>query len=61
MRVKNKKTGDLYEIINDWVINATNKDDGKRMVLYKSATQYDQSFIREYDEFWEKFEDIVNG
>lgn len=52
-----KKSGRLYEVISKEVINATNKDDGTVMVLYKS--RYCDSnktglFVRELNEFNKK-------
>lgn len=51
---KNKKTGNIYEVIRDTVINATNAHDGQRMVLYRDNTG--KHYVREFDEFNEKFE-----
>lgn len=61
---KHIKSGRIYEVIFLDVINATNKDDGKQMVLYKGEQRHlkkDGSgfvrlFVREIDEFLEKFE-----
>ena len=49
------KTGCIYYVINSNVINATNKDDGKIMVLYTKNNN--QMFIREKTEFLEKFKE----
>jgi len=51
---KNIKTGRVYYVIDDNVVNATNRDDGKRMVLYARDKQW---FVREYEEFNQKFEE----
>lgn len=51
--VEHLKTGNIYYVLDDAVINATNKDDGKIMVLYMSETK--MCFVREQDEFWKKF------
>lgn len=52
------KSGKIYTIINMEIINATNKDDGDRMVLYKGMKRDGSGigkFVREYNEFMEKF------
>jgi hypothetical protein len=50
------KTGNRYCVLRKGVINATNAQDGQRMVLY---TRWDQPdglhFIREQTEFERKF------
>jgi hypothetical protein len=59
MKYLHLKSGRLYEVLNDNVIISTNKDDGKRAVLYTGArrdTSEDAIFVREYKEFMEKFE-----
>ena len=58
MKAINKKNNDKYLILNDNVINCTNKDSGTRMVLY---TKGKDVFVREYDEFLEKFKILKNG
>lgn len=52
----NIKTGHQYTIINDEVLDATNSKNitNSRMILYKSDRE-DMIFVREYDEFIEKF------
>ena len=56
----NKKTGNKYLIISANVINATNADDGQKMVLYKKVGKWfegqPETFVREYEEFILKFE-----
>lgn len=47
------KTGHVYELVQDKVINATNAQDGERMVLYTNL-QGDW-FVREHSEFHQKF------
>lgn len=52
------KTGRLYMVINQNVINATNSDDGTRMVLYSGLKRNNLGcglFVREFNEFHEKF------
>ncbi|WP_426711374.1 hypothetical protein [Cetobacterium sp. SF1] len=51
---KNKKNQELYLVIGT-LINATNSNDGEKMVLYSKNNKY---FVREYDEFLLKFERI---
>lgn len=53
-QVKNIKTGRVYYVIDDNVTNATNKDDGTRMVLYARDGNW---YVREYEEFNLKFEE----
>jgi acyl carrier protein len=55
---KNKKTGKFYTVLCEDFINATNAQDGQRMVYYVGEKKYgsgDNRFVREYDEFHEKF------
>jgi hypothetical protein len=58
---KHKKSGRIYEVISNQVINATNSQDGQEMILY-SGDKKDGSgkgiFVREAKEFYEKFEKI---
>lgn len=51
---KNKKNQELYSVIGT-LINATNSNDGEKMVLYSKNNKY---FVREYNEFLLKFERI---
>ncbi|MGL6114083.1 MAG: hypothetical protein ACRC1R_03495 [Cetobacterium sp.] len=51
---KNKKNQELYLVIGT-LINATNSNDGEKMVLYSKNNKY---FVREYNEFLLKFERI---
>jgi len=50
---KNIKTSHVYLFLGE-VINATNKNDGQKMILYddRKGTYY----VRETKEFYEKFE-----
>jgi vacuolar-type H+-ATPase subunit E/Vma4 len=54
MIVKHIKTGNLYKVLNDDIINSTNAQDGQKMVLY--SNEKNMMFVRELKEFWEKFE-----
>ena len=58
LKYQNIKSGKLYTVLSFDIINATNKDDGERMVLYegerKNSTDIAQ-FVRNYDEFMIKF------
>ncbi len=49
------KTGNTYEMVRDDVINCTNANDNQVMVLYKRPDLPDMIFVREKDEFYEKF------
>ncbi|MCP4336499.1 MAG: hypothetical protein GY679_01450 [Mycoplasma sp.] len=55
MLVKNKKNKEVYSVIDDETINATNELEGQKMVTYIKG---EQMYVREYSEFWEKFEII---
>lgn len=61
MKCLHLKSGRIYLIISMEIINATNKDDGNLMVLY-TGMKKDMSgigiFVREYNEFFEKFKII---
>jgi len=46
------KTGNTYYVLDN-VLNCTNKSDGQKMVLYTDGTTL---FVREKEEFWNKFE-----
>jgi hypothetical protein len=52
---KNKKTGKFY-IKHDTVTNATNEQEGQRMVFYMDEDY--NYFVREEQEFYEKFEEV---
>lgn len=58
-KYKHKKSGRIYSVISKTIINATNKDDGKIMILYEGE-KCDNSgigqFVRELEEFNIKFE-----
>lgn len=49
------KTGNPYELIRDDVINCTNANDHQIMVLYKRPDYPDLIFVREKNEFQQKF------
>ena len=58
MLYNHKKSGRQYKVLSFDVINATNKDDGKIMVLYEGMKKDGSGmakFVREYDEFMDKF------
>ena len=55
---KHLKTGNTYEMIRDDVKNCTNANDGQTMVLYKRDGFPDLIFVREKEEFYQKFEEI---
>lgn len=50
---KNKKNGKIYSIENDFIINATNAQDGQVMVLYRNDEG--KLFVRDKAEFLLKF------
>lgn len=59
MDYKHLKSGRIYDVLTLDAINATNDYDGKRMVIYigerKDGSGKKGVFVREYDEFNEKF------
>lgn len=57
-KFKHLKTGNIYEMIRDDVINCTNANDEQIMVLYKNDNYPDKIFVREKSEFYLKFKEI---
>ena len=57
-KFKHLKTGNTYEMIRDDVKNCTNANDGQTRVLYKRDGFPDLIFVREKEEFYQKFEEI---
>ena len=58
MEYVHMKSGRIYKVLSTNIINATNKDDGKIMVLYEGMKRDGSGiskFVRQYDEFMEKF------
>ena len=55
---KHLKTGDTYEMVRDDVINCTNANNHQIMVLYKRPEYPNLIFVREKNEFFEKFQEI---
>ena len=54
-KFKHLKTGNIYEVIRDDVINCTNSNDGEIMILYKNDKFPNKVFVRERTEFYQKF------
>lgn len=59
-KFKHLKTGNIYEMIRDDVINCTNINADQIMVLYKNDNYPDKIFVREKSEFYEKFQPLEN-
>ncbi len=57
-KFRHLKTGNIYEMVRDDVINATNANSEQIMVLYKSNLHRGKLFVREKNEFYEKFKMI---
>ncbi len=57
-KFKHLKTGNIYEVIHDDIINCTNANSEQVMVLYKSELHKDKLFVREKTEFNEKFKPL---
>ena len=55
-KYKHLKTGNIYEVIRDDVLNCTNANDEQIMVLYKKEQSPELLFVREKTEFLQKFE-----
>jgi hypothetical protein len=61
---RNKKSGKMYMVLMPEVINATNAQDGQKMVFYcgeKKDGSAKGFFVREVKEFNEKFEFVESG
>ena len=52
------KTGNPYIMVRDDVINCTNANDHQTMVLYRRPDYPELIFVREKEEFYQKFEEI---
>ena len=59
--VIHKKTGNMYILLNDELIECTNGREDKKYCLYVNLEG--MVFIREHDEFYQKFEkwEVSNG
>lgn len=57
-RFRNIKTGDIYVVKTFDAINATNANDGQKMVIYYKEGKPRELYPRERTEFFEKFEPI---
>ena len=58
MKAIHLKTGNEYIVYDQFVINATNANNGQRMVLYgkkKENSDEIQLYVRENIEFFQKF------
>ena len=54
IRFTHKKTGNMYFLLNDDLIECTNGREEKKYCLY--ANKKGMIFVRERDEFYQKFE-----
>lgn len=53
---RHNKTGNLYRALySKVVVNATNAQDGQEMILYERVGQPGTFYVREYNEFLQKF------
>jgi hypothetical protein len=57
MLYRHIKSGTLYQVIEDNVVDATNGEHKKAMVLYKHVDA-EQLYVRDWVEFMEKFEKV---
>lgn len=58
-KYKHKKSGRIYEVVSKSIVNATNAVDGQIMIMYIGEKKDGSGrgvFVREADEFHEKFE-----
>lgn len=54
------KTGNLYVVLTDNAINATNGDtDGYRMVVYMPKDNVTKIYTREYGQFMARFREYI--
>lgn len=58
---RNNKTRDIYVVEDCDILNATNTDNGTRMVLYYKCDAPEQKYVREHAEFNEKFTYMDGG
>lgn len=56
LKATHLKTGKIYTVLSMDVIDCTNINDGRHMVLYRDE---EHLFIREYNEFITKFTPIL--
>lgn len=54
---RNKKTQQYYKV-ESIAIDATNARDGSTVVVYRRSSTYSPIFVRDMDEFKEKFEEV---
>ena len=54
-KFRHNKTGNIYEVIREDIINCTNANSEQIMVLYQNPNIKDKIFVREKIEFYEKF------
>ena len=51
-----KKTGDLYEVLRYDALNCTNAQSEQKVVVYRKYRDNSMLFVREVQEFFEKFQ-----
>lgn len=54
---RHKKTGNIYHRLF-YAVDATNERDGTAVVCYHREETLNQIFVREINEFYEKFEEV---
>jgi len=54
---KNKKNGNIYEILEE-AIDCTNVRDGVKVFIYQPIDKKESYFVREQEEFFQKFEQM---
>lgn len=58
-KFKHLKTGNIYYLVRDDVINCTNANSEQKMVLYRKSGESNLIFVREKEEFFQKFEEML--
>ena len=53
-KFRHNKTGNIYEVIREDIINCTNANSEQIMVLYQNPNIKEKIFVREKIEFYEK-------
>lgn len=54
-KFRNKKTGNIYQLIS-YALDCTNERDGTPVVLYCPEKQPETLYVREKEEFFRKFD-----
>lgn len=58
MKYRNKKNKHIYVMLYQ-AVDCTNARDGTLVVVYRHESNQNQIFVRDADEFYEKFEPVT--